>query len=122
MSTNPTWEKFQRATVTLARSGGIKERLTEAYRSHLSTVLEEELPHSLRSEFRAFGQSVTRERPVLRGEDSFRATVRKMSCEEAEDLACTVVQMFSAMPRGVAPAVRAKISAQIVPLYSAAEA
>lgn len=119
MSTNPTWEKFQRATVTLARSGGIKDRLTDAYRNHLSTVLEEELPHSLRNEFRAFGHALTRERPVLRGEDSFRATVRKMSCEEAEDLACTVVQMFSAMPRGVAPAVRTKSSAQIVPLYSA---
>jgi hypothetical protein len=119
MSTNPTWEKFQRATVTLARSGPIKDRLTDAYRSHLATVLEDELPVSLRADFRNFGRAVTRERPVLRGEDSFRATVRKMSCEEAEDLACSVVQMFSAMPRGAAPARTGKLPAQIVPLYIA---
>ena len=104
MSTNPTWEKFQRATVTLARSGGIKERLDRCLpqssfdRARRRAAAWRCAMNSARS-----ASALTRERPVLRGEDAFRATVRKMSCEEAEDLACTVVQMFSAMPRGVAP-------------------
>lgn len=119
MSINPTWEKFQRATITLARSGGIKERLTDAYRNHLSGVTEEELPKDLRMEFREFTRAVTRERPMLRGEDAFKATVRKMSCEEAESLACSVVQLFSALPRGFAAATRSKPAAQIVPLFLA---
>jgi hypothetical protein len=119
MSTNLLWEKFQRATITLARSGPIKDRLTDAYRNYLAQVEADELPKELRGEFRAFGNALTRERPLLRGEDSFRATVRKMSSEEAEDLACSVVQMFSALPHSVPAATRAKSSAQIVPLYIA---
>jgi hypothetical protein len=43
-----TWEKFQGATLSLARSGSIKERLTDAYRNHLSAVAEEELPREIR--------------------------------------------------------------------------
>jgi hypothetical protein len=118
MSTPSTWEKFQRATVTLARSGPIKDRLTEAYRTHLAPIAEDELPKELRADFRAFCNALTRERPMLRGEDALRATVRKMSGEQAEDLACTVVQIFSALPRHV-PAARGKTSAQVIPLYIA---
>ncbi len=119
MSINPTWEKFQRATVALARSGAIKDRLSSAYRNHLCGVAEEDLPREMRAEFRAFTRALTRERPMLRGEDAFRATVRKMSCEEAEDIACSVVQMFSALPRGFAVSARSKPAAQVVPLYIA---
>jgi len=118
MITNTLWEKFQRATITLARSGPIKDRLTDAYRNHLAQIAEDELPRELREDFRTFSHALMRERPLLRGEDSFRATVRKMSCEEAEDIACLVVQMFSALPRSV-PAQRSKNTAQIVPLFIA---
>jgi hypothetical protein len=118
MSTDPTWEKFQRATVTLARSGAIKDRLTEAYRNHLFDVIDEELPKDVREEFRAFRRAMTRERPVNRGEDAFRATVRKMSCDEAEDLACSVVHIFGALPRSSTLGAR-KPPAQVVPLFIA---
>jgi hypothetical protein len=121
MSTNPTWEKYQQATIALARAGAIKERLASAYRNHLCTVAEEDLPKEFREEFRAFCRALTRERPVLRGEDSFRATLRKMSCTEAEGLACAVVHMFCALPRGFT-AQRSKASsamAQVVPLFIA---
>jgi hypothetical protein len=39
-----------------------------------------------------------RERP-LRGEDAVRATIRKMSNEEAEKHASVIVRMFCRMPR-----------------------
>ena len=119
MFSYPVWEKFQNATVTLARAGAIKERLTDAYRNYLAELAEEDLPKELRAQFRAFNHALTRERPLLRGEDSFRATVRKMSCEEAEDLACAVVQIFGALPRNPPTPQRAKSSAQVVPLYLA---
>lgn len=119
MSNNSTWERFQKAAVTLARSCPIKDRLTEAYRNHLAQIAEEELPKELRDDFRALTRALTRERPLLRGEDSFRATVRKMSSEEAEDIACSVVLMFSALPQSSPAATRAKTPANVVPLYIA---
>ncbi len=115
---NTAWEKFQGATLSLARSGPIKDRLLEAYRNHLCDICEEELPREIRENFRAVSLCFTRERPMLRGEDAVRATVRKMSNDEADRLACSVVQIFSALPRGT-PAARHAGPAQVVPLYLA---
>jgi hypothetical protein len=113
------WEKFQSATVCLARSGGIKDRLTDAYRNYLALVAEDDLPKELREDFRAFGRALTRERPLLRGEDAFRATIRKMSNDEADQIATSVVLMFAAIPRSFTPVMRSLNSAQILPLYLA---
>jgi hypothetical protein len=115
-----TWEIFQGATFSLARSGALKERLTEAYRNHLSCIDETELPRELRDDFRSFSHALTRERPLLRGEDAFRATIRKMSNGEAEAAATSVVKMFCALQRGSSPS-RAVPTATIVPLFIAAE-
>jgi hypothetical protein len=92
------WEKFQGAVVSLARAGSIKERLTNAYRNHLSAVAEEELPREIREQFHHVCRSLTCERPQ-RGEDAIRATVRKMSSDEAESIAETLVQMLSVVAR-----------------------
>src|SRR3569833_1302906 len=102
------WEIFQGATLSLARSGALKDRLTEAYRNHLSCVDETELPRELRDDFKSFNVALTRERPLIRGEDAVRATIRKMSNGEAEAAATSVVKMFCALHRG---------PARIVPLY-----
>jgi hypothetical protein len=93
-----TWEQFEGAALSLARSGSIKERLTDAYRNHLALVNVDELPDALRAEFRACHAALTRERP-LRGEDAVRATVRKMSNHEADEVAGSVVRLFAAMAR-----------------------
>ena len=93
-----TWEQLEGAALALARSGTIKDRLTDAYRNYLSLVNTDELPEELREEFRACHEALTRERP-LRGEDAVRATVRKMSNQEADELACSVVRLFAALLR-----------------------
>jgi hypothetical protein len=111
------WDKFQRATLSLARSGPIKDRLADAYRKHLAEVREEELPREMREEFRAVSRTLTRERPMLRGEDAVRATIRKMSNDEADRIACSVVRIFGALPHEVVPA-RHSLSAQVVSLYA----
>jgi len=92
------WEQLEGAALALARSAPIKERLADAYRNHLALVNPEELPTALRAEFRACHDALTRERP-LRGEDAVRATVRKMSSQQAEQVACSVVRLFAAMAR-----------------------
>jgi hypothetical protein len=95
---NPAWQQLEAAALTLVRSGSIKDRLADAYRNHLSLVSAEDLPEGLRAEFRACHTALTRE-PPLRGEDAVRATVRKLSSHEADELACTVVRLFAAMVR-----------------------
>lgn len=95
---NTTWEQLEGAALSLARSGPIKDRLAEAYRNHLALVNTEELPVGLRADFHACHDALTRERP-LRGEDAVRATVRKLSSHEADELACNVVRLFAAMVR-----------------------
>jgi len=94
-------EQLESAALSLARSGPIKERLAEAYRNHLALVNAEELPAALHAEFRACHDALTRERP-LRGEDAVRATVRKMSSQQADEVACCVVRLFAAMAREAA--------------------
>jgi hypothetical protein len=111
------WDKFQSATLSLARSGSIKDRLAEAYRNYLADLSEDELPREIREDFRAVNLSLTRERPMSRGEDAVRATLRKMSNEEADQLAGKVVQMFAAIPRASSPLTRHQSSAQVVPLF-----
>ena len=88
------WEKLQGATLSLARSGALKDRLTDAYRNHLALIDETELPKELRETFRHFSTRLTRERPLVRGDDAFRATLRKMSNGEAEEVATSVVRLF----------------------------
>ena len=92
------WEQLEAAALSLARSGPIKDRLADAYRNHLALVNPEELPAALRVEFHACHETLTRERP-LPGEDAVRATVRKMSNHDADEVACAVVRLFAALAR-----------------------
>jgi hypothetical protein len=117
-----TLDKFRGAALSLARSGSIKDRLTDAYRNHLAFVDESELPIELVEPFRAVSQALNRERPLLRGEDTFRATVRKMSSLEADQVASCVVRLYGEMSREPEPSSTARAKApmnapQIVSLY-----
>jgi hypothetical protein len=136
-----TWGELEGAALSLARSGPIKDRLIDAYRNHLALVNPEDLPEALRADFRACHDALTYEHP-LRGEDAVRATVRKMSGHEAEEIASSVVRLFGAAVReitrqittapgpelvvnGTAAAARAKVLKsvpQVISRYAAAEA
>jgi len=93
-----TWQQLEGAALVLARSSSIKDRLAEAYRDHLSQVNPEQIPEALRAQFRACLEGLTRERPQ-RGEDAVRATVRKMSNLEADEIACSLVRLYGALVR-----------------------
>jgi hypothetical protein len=98
---NNAWERFHCATISLAKDGTIKSRLTEAYIQHLASVDEEDIPRELREEFRALSRVLRREPPLHKREDPVRATVRKMSNGEAAACAHAVVRLFAAMSKPV---------------------
>jgi hypothetical protein len=114
---------LQQAIVTLSQAGGIKDRLADAYATHLIQVDAEDLPESLRDDFECLCQAMRRERPLPR-ETAIRASVRKMSNEEAARHAAMVVRIFAAVARtstGVVARRNARnpVSAPIVNLFAA---
>jgi hypothetical protein len=96
-----TVDKFRGAALSLARSGSIKDRLAIAYRKYLALVDENELPKELVADFRAVSLALNRERPLSRAEDSIRATVRKMSNTEADEVASCVVRLYGEYQRTI---------------------
>ena len=122
---NTTLDLFEAATVSLTRSAPIKDRLADAYRNYLVYVHEEDLPIDVCEEFRALTDTLTRVCPELRGDDALRATVRKMSNNDAATAASAVVRMFGAVSRASAgipheePASVPRNISNIVPLHAA---
>jgi hypothetical protein len=96
MSNN--FELLQLATLRLSQDGPIKDRLAEAYSSHLVALDAEQLPESMREQFGALCAAMHREHPQTR-ESPVRASVRKMSTIEASEYAALVVRLFGAMAR-----------------------
>lgn len=92
MYSDTTWQHFAAATETLAGSGSMKERLFAAYRNELAELNIEMLPGELRADYIHWHASLHRERP-LRGEDAVRATLRKLSGQEADRLAQALVRI-----------------------------
>ena len=92
------YDRLETATLHLARSGAIKERLEGAWRKCLANIEADDVPHEWRLQFIELSGQMQRERP-LRGEDAVRATIRKMSNDEAERLASLIVRMFCRMTR-----------------------
>jgi hypothetical protein len=90
------WECFHFATLELVRSTPIKQRLVCAYRRHLASLPEDDIPVEIRE---TFGQVMRCLRGVqpLPGEDAVTASVRKMSNQEADDCAALIVEIFGQM-------------------------
>src|SRR5882724_7868114 len=122
---NTTLDLFEAATVSLIRAAPIKDRIADAYLNYLVYIHEEDLPADVCEEFRALTDTLTRVRPELRGDDALRATVRKMSSNDAAAAASAVVRMFGAVSRASMSATHdaagstAKSVMNVVPLHMA---
>lgn len=92
------YDRLESATLLLTRSGAIKDRLQGAWRQYLCNLEPDDVPRDLRLQFVELSSAIQRERP-LRGEDAVRATIRKMSNEEAERHAAHIVRMFCRLTR-----------------------
>lgn len=113
---------LQQATVALAQGGAIKDRLAEAFSAHLAQIDPDDLPEALRDDFNALRAAMRRESPLPR-ESVIRASVRKMSNEEAARHATAVVRAFAGVARAgnqvAVRRVRNPASAPIVNLFAA---
>jgi hypothetical protein len=114
------YDRLESATLLLARSGAIKDRLSGAWRQCLWNLDPDDMPRELRLQFLELSAAMQQERP-LRGEDAVRATIRKMSNEEAESQAALIVRMFCRMTRQqeFELALPAPASAAVVQLFAA---
>ncbi|HEX6638691.1 MAG TPA: hypothetical protein VF033_13620 [Steroidobacteraceae bacterium] len=114
------YDRLEAATLLLARSGAIKDRLNGAWRQYLASLEPDDVPRDLRLQFIELSAAIQRERP-LRGEDAVRATIRKMSNDEAERHAAHIVRMFCRMTRQpeLELPLPASTSAAVVQLFAA---
>jgi hypothetical protein len=109
------WESLHFATLELVRSTPIKQRLICAYRRHLFSLPEDQLPNEVRAAFGLVMKSLHGVQPQ-KGEDAVAASVRKMSNQEADDCAAHIVEIFGITCRELLNA--ARVSAEIVQLHS----
>ena len=110
------WESLHFATLELVRSTPIKQRLVSAFRRHLISIHEDQLPPEVRESFTQLMGSM-RGVPPLRGEDAVAASVRKMSNQTADDCAAQIVEIFGITCRELLNAARE--SAAVVQLHGA---
>ena len=108
------WECFHFATLELVRSTPIKQRLICAYRRHLASLQDSDIPGEVRESYGQVMRSLCGVQP-LRGEDAVTASVRKMSNQEADDCAAQIVEIFGLMCKTHHSATR---SSSVVQLHS----
>lgn len=91
-------DRFTTAVSVMAGNGHIKQRLVQAYEDNLQGIECDDLPVAARqpyADLRAMLQSVS----PLNGEGAVRATVRKMSANDAEECAKLMVRLLAEMIR-----------------------
>jgi hypothetical protein len=115
-----TLETLQEAAVVLSQAGSVKERLAQAWLSHLFVIETSQLPENFRGDFREMSDAMRRERALPR-ENPVLASIRKMSNEEASRYTALVIRLYAAVARGglSAPLPRPPVLAPIVQLFAA---
>jgi len=111
------WERLHSATVELAGAGPIKQRLFNAYVNHLASLDTDQVPRELRDDFGGLTRAMHAV-PALPGEDTVRATIRKMSDGEANRHAVEIVNLLGAVARAQMNP-RLGQSGPVVQLYAA---
>lgn len=91
-------ESFGAAVSALVSHNNIKQRLVEAYEKNLAGIAEDDLPIPVRQAFSDLRQKMSAVAPA-NGEGPIRASVRKMSMEQADQCAQMMVDLCSAMIR-----------------------
>jgi hypothetical protein len=91
-------DRFHAALLVLAGHGHVKQRLIKAFEENLADIEEDELPIALKQTFADLWHDVNRVSP-LNGEGPIRASVRKMSLDEASECAGRVVSLYGELAR-----------------------
>jgi hypothetical protein len=87
--------KLEAAVVELAGTGALKDRLSAAFCQHLEDLDlgDSDLPSELQREFADLSATMHQAR-VLPGDSVVRASVRKLSNDQAERCAALIVRMY----------------------------
>lgn len=86
--------RLEAAVTLLAGDGTLKERLAAAFREHLDDIDELELPNEVQLEYSQMSRTMHLA-SALPGDNVVRASVRKLSNEEAQRFAALIVRMYS---------------------------
>lgn len=107
---SPLAQRFGEAVQTLVGDGPVKLRLSAAYTRHLGDLADAEFPAGLRREFIDLQAAMSRIAPVG-SETRVRASVQKMSPEEAAGHAATIVKLYVELMNSVERAEPLKVVA-----------
>ena len=88
------FHRLEAAVVRLAGDGSLKDRLAAAYGAHLDSISELELPCEVQHEFVQMSKTMHLAR-ALPGDSVVRASVRKLSSEEALRFSALIVRMYA---------------------------
>lgn len=86
-------DQLEAAVTALAAHGALKDRLAAAWCSHLDAIDVQDLPLEAQQDFSELSKSMHAAR-VLPGDNVVRASVRKLSNEDAERFAALIVRMY----------------------------
>src|SRR5580658_3386146 len=114
--------RLEAAALSLTGPGHIKERLFDAYCRYLHGIDQSDLPVELAAEFGDMIQAL-HHATALPGDDVVKASVRKLSNDQACRYAELVIRLYG-MTAGMSHHVAARSARPVVPLamYMAAEA
>jgi hypothetical protein len=90
--------RFESAVLTLVGDGPVKQRLAHAFAENLDDLEDSDLPEGLRARFADLRAALHRVAPLC-GEPCLIATVRKMSTEEADCYASSIVRIYGELVR-----------------------
>jgi len=107
------WERFREATLILAGSGSVKQRLAEAYQKHLQDLDPQDLPRELRAPLKDLIDTMQRGKRTG-SLDAIAASVLKLSEAEAARHSQAVVRIFASLHEP-SPAARAASVLRAVP-------
>ncbi len=91
--------RFYAAVSVLGGHGYIKQRLVNAYEENLAFIEDEDLPIAVKQSFADLRHMMSRVDPVVKREGRIRASVRKMSVEEADECAHKIIDLYGVMIR-----------------------
>ncbi len=90
---SPCANRFADAVHALIGDGPVKQRLASAYAQHLADLSDADLPAALCRDFGELQAVMSRVAPVGT-ESRTRATVQKMSADEAAGHAATILKLY----------------------------
>ena len=109
--------QLEAATLALVGDGTLKDRLCAAYCDHLDDVSEQDLPDEVQEEFAAMVRVMHGAR-ALPGDSVVRASIRKLSNEQAQRYASLILRSYGLRIGELAATARTAPRAASEPLES----